>query len=332
MGGHEVAFGVFWAVFFAFAFATFWLFFRFHVWAAWGACVVGGLAFGAAWRGRWWSKVAAVAVLALAVGAETANTLEKPVQWGRPNVYGVETEEMLEFLRSNVAPEPVLANFGISGSIAAYGGCPVVLHPKFEGKDIREAVEEYLLALFKGDEDGFAAWMDGRKATVYVHSMGELSNLAPEYAPRFMVDALEPAAEAAVRVFEERPGEAKRFKLLFQNRKFRVFRLLGGDESAPPFICPRRGSDGLPGVFWKIAERNAQVGNLARAWAFALVSLRADAGSADAQELVRELMQREPEDEPYDETEDFWARAVLYDPLPWAPWWGLADWELGAAP
>ena len=208
----------------------------------------------------------------------------------------------------------------------------MVLHPKFEGKDIREAVEEYLEALFKGDEDGFAAWMDGRKATVYVHSMGELSNLAPEYAPRFMVNALNPEAEAAVRVFEERPGEAKRFKLLFQNRKYRVFRLLAVDEWEPPFICPRRGSDGLPGVFWRIAERNTQVGNFARAWAFALVSLRADPGSADAQELVRELMQREPEDEPYDETEDFWARAVLYDPLPWAPWRGLVDWELGAKP
>ena len=261
-------------------------------------------------------------------GGWGANTLDTPVRWGRPNVYGAETEEMLDFLRSNVAPEPVLANFGISGSIAAYGGCPVVLHPKFEGKEIREAVEGYLEALFKGDEAGFAEWMAARDATVYVHSMGELSNLAPEYSPRFMVDALEPASDAAVRVFEERPGEAKRFKLLFQNRKFRVYRLLPKREEAlPPFICPRERPK-LAEVFSEIAEKSAAIAGFeARAWAFAVVALRADPDSPGMQELVRELIQREPEDEPYDETDDPWAQAVLYDALPWAPSRSLADWR-----
>ena len=203
----------------------------------------------------------------------------------------------------------------------------MVLHPKFEGKEIREAVEGYLEALFKGDEDGFAEWMAARDATVYVHSMGELSNLAPEYSPRFMVDALEPAADAAVRVFEERPGEAKRFKLLFQNRKFRVYRLLPKrEEPSPPFIC-RRERPKLAEVFSEIAEKCAAIAGFeARAWAFAVVALRADPDSPGMQELVRELVQREPEDEPYDETDDLWAQAVLYDALPWAPSRSLAEW------
>lgn len=329
--------GVFWAVFWAVSFVSFVLFFRFHVWVAWASAVLAGLLFGAAWRGRWWSKAAALAVAALVLWTETANTLREPIRWGRPNVYGEETAAMLDYLRSNVAPEPVLANFGISGSIAAYGGCPIVLHPKFETQAIRDAVREYLDALFKGDEDAFADWMDSRRATVYVHSMGELSTLAPEYSPRFMVDALDPAADAAVRVFEERPKEAKRFKLVFQNRKYRVFRLLGaaGKDAEPGTTARvrRKAPDPrLPVVFADIARRNAEAGNDARAWAFALVALRADAEYAPAQELVRELMLREPEDEPYEETDDRWAQLALFETLPWAPSLSLWGWESAAPP
>ena len=324
-------FAPFWAAFWLLSFVSFVLFFRFHVWLAWASAVLAGLLFGAVWRGRWWAKLAAVAVAALVLVAETANTLREPVRWGRPNVYGEETAAMLDYLRSNVAPEPVLANFGISGSIAAYGGCPIVLHPKFETQAIRDAVREYLEALFKGNEDAFADWMDARRATVYVHSMGELSGLAPEYSPRFMVDALDPAPDAAVRVFEERPKEARRFKLVFQNRKYRVFRLLGAvgkDQEAEDGARRRRGEKlRLPIVFADIARRNVEAGNDARAWAFALVALRADAEYAPAQELVRELMLREPEDEPYEETDDRWAQLALFDPLPWAPSRSLWGWE-----
>ena len=237
-----------------------------------------------------------------------------------PNVYAVETSEMLDFLNREVAPEPVLANFGISGAIATYAGCPVVLHPKFETLAARNAVHGYLEALFKGDEQAFAAWMDGHGATVYVHSMGELSNLAPELSPRFMVDALDPVPDAAVRLFEQRPRDLKRFKLLFQNRKFRVYRLLPPPfESSLPFVCPRERPH-LAEVFEEVATRCAAVaGYEARAWAFAIAALRIDPDSPAVQELVRDLMEREPEDEPYDLSEDPWALDVLLEPPTVAP-------------
>jgi len=259
--------------------AAFALFFRFHIWVALAAAALGGVAFGRWWRaggrrGRAWAAAAALAV----VGLEAAQTLDRPTRWGGPSVYPDETAELVAHLRTYAAPDPVLANFGVSGSIAAYGGCPVVLHPKFETRDIRERVREYGEALFKGTEEEFARWMDAWGAVVYVHSMGELSNLKPEASMRFMVDALEPAADAAVRLFEERPEELRRFKPEFANRKYRVYRLLGGEAGRR--LAARRA---------ELAAEALGSGKPQCAEAYATAALRADPDNESAQGLLQLL-------------------------------------------
>jgi hypothetical protein len=67
--------------------------------------------------------------------------------------------------------------------------------------------------------------MEAQGATVYVHSMGEFSEIQPGLQMRYMVDALDPATNAAARLFEQRPEELKHFEPQFANRKYRVFRL-----------------------------------------------------------------------------------------------------------
>ncbi len=227
------------------SFFTFILFFRFHVWVVVWVCGLVGLWAGLEGEGgvRWrrWLVAVLLAVGWLAeasqpwlgpipwdrpeVVAPEAQKWDGPLFWGRPNVYAAETEALMEHLRKYVAPEPVLANFGISAGIATYGGCPVVLHPKFESPEIREKVCEYGEALFKGDEAEFRGWMEAQGATVYVHSMGEFSDIQPGLQMRYMVDALNPATNAAARLFEQRPEELNYFVSQFANRKYRVFRL-----------------------------------------------------------------------------------------------------------
>ena len=227
------------------SFFSFILFFRFHVWVVVWMCGMVGLWAGLEGEGvgRWRRRLVAVF---LAVGwlaeasqpwlgpiqwsrpeviAPEAQKWDGPLFWGRPNVYAAETDALMDHLRKYVAPEPVLANFGISAGIATYGGCPVVLHPKFESPEIREKVREYGEALFKGDEAEFRDWMEAQGATVYVHSMGEFSEIQPGLQMRYMVDALDPATNAAARLFEQRPEELKFFVSQFANRKYRVFRL-----------------------------------------------------------------------------------------------------------
>ena len=71
----------------------------------------------------------------------------------------------------------------------------------------------------------------GVTALIFVaKEMGEFSHVAVGYQMRFMVDALHPPENAAARLFEKRMQDLKRFKLVHQTRKYRVFILR---ESAP---------------------------------------------------------------------------------------------------
>ena len=277
------------------SFSAFILFFRFHVWVAAFACGTIGLWAGLTAGTADWKGLAAGCALGLGLAAEASQPWLGPLHlgrkpadgpdgprwhgplfWGRPNVYAAETEELMEHLRTYVAPEPVLANFGISAGIATYGGCPVVLHPKFETREIRGLVEEYGEALFKGDEAEFKGWMEARGATVYVHSMGEFSEIEPGYQMRYMVDALDPATNAAARLFEQRPEELKHFAPQFANRKYRVYRAKASTTAAR--LAQARAEE---------ARAALEGGEIGLAAALAAHALRMDAGNADAQETLR---------------------------------------------
>ena len=278
------------------SFVAFILFFRFHVWVALFACGMVGLWAGqASTSGGRWGRGIAAGLLAFGwlleasqpwrgpirlrrpeVVAPEARKWDGPLYWGRPNVYAAETEALMEHLRKFVAPEPVLANFGISASIAAYGGCPVVLHPKFESPEIREKVREYGEALFKGDEAEFCDWMEAQGATVYVHSMGEFSEIQPGLQMRYMVDALDPATNAAARLFEQRPEELKYFGSQFANRKYRVFRLKQSPMAAR-----------LAQTLAEQARDALEQGELEIAETKAAHALRMDAENENGQEVLR---------------------------------------------
>jgi len=212
--------------YFSVSLVTFILFFRFHVWLVVFACALLGLGVGlTAPMARRWVRWSWLFLLSAGLLMEAAQSGQNPQRWGRPNVYAVEMKALMEHLRKYAAPEPVLANFGISASIATYGGCPVVLHPKFETPEIRETVQEYGEVLFRGSEQEFCEWMEAKGATIYVHSMGEFAKLHPEYQMRYMVNTMDPPTNAAARLFEQRPEELEHFVPQFANRKYRVFRL-----------------------------------------------------------------------------------------------------------
>lgn len=263
------------------------LFFRFHIFLALTSCLLTGLLVArlgckGPWRGV--RVLAMLVVFGMVLYGEAARTLWHPEQWGRPNLHVKETEALIEALQKDVTPDPVLANFGISGSIAAYANCPIVLHPKFESPEIREATEAFWNALFKGDEDAFAAFMESKKAVVYVHTMGQLANNGWELSPRYMVDALHPSEDAVVHLFEKGEIEKlKRFSLVYENRRFRVYRLkaeAGRLDSAPMALADERASLGFEAL---------SVGEVEKALAYAVLALRTAPDCAAAQGLIRLL-------------------------------------------
>lgn len=222
--------------------AVFFLFVRFCVFAALFAAAVLGV--WAAWavRRRGWKRWVSVVALATGGLAESGFVVHEAESLGSVPVLYPQLEEMGAWLKANVAPAPVLANFQTSGFVLAYGRCPVVLHPKFESTEIRRRVRDYATHLFRGTERGLRDWAEGFGARYLVYSMGEFANQAPELTLRYMVDALEPPQDAPARGFEYGPGTMACFHLVWQNPKYRVFRIVASaeEETAGKLVAAAR--------------------------------------------------------------------------------------------
>ncbi len=153
-------------------------------------------------------------------------------RWGHPGQSYTDLQDLAEQLRA--IPEsdrgPVLAHFGVSGSILESTGFPILLHPKFETPEIRERVRAFLEHLFLRDEKAFRDWAIAHGARWYVHSMGSLAGGDTRDAPRYMVDALSPPPEAAVHVLESQPESATWFRPVSANRKYRIYRLVTEED------------------------------------------------------------------------------------------------------
>ena len=240
---------------------TFILFYRFHVFLAVFAAVGLGVLAGETIRRRDWIPWVVMPLLAFGVVVEALQVLRQPERWGRGFYYD-EVRELTRWMREHAAGRPVLANFGISASLAAYSGCPVVLHPKFEGAEIRNRVRTYGEALFSGDEKHLRDWAGRYGAEYLVFALGEFSSIAPSQQMRYFVNVLSPPAQAAARLLDKNPERARYFLYQWGNRKYRVFKILtSADERTA-------------GNYSRQAEERLQQGDLDRAESWSLASIR----------------------------------------------------------
>ncbi len=254
------------------------LFARFHVFVALFAA--GLLGFFAAWggRGRWWRLLLVVLLLGAGLCVEGAHVLAQRERWGRPNVYYEEVAGLVERLKVSVTPEPVLANFGISASILTYGGCPILLHPKFESEEIRERVQDYVNLLFGGTEEELGAWMRARGTRYYVYALGEFSSIAPDQQLRYMANIMNPSTNSPAWKFEFAPERARHFEELWSNRKYRLLRLISGDDAQE---AERRALE---------AEKRFQGGALGSAQRASMGALEFDEDNERAMTVLRHVL------------------------------------------
>jgi hypothetical protein len=204
-----------------------------------------------------------------------------PERWGRTNVYYKELAELAAWLYEHAAPDPVLANFGVSGTIAAYGKCPIVLHPKFESGAIRDRVREYGELLFNGTERGFRDWADARGAKYYVYSLGEFATEHPELQMRYFVDALNPPETAPARLFESSPAKLTYFTRLWGNRKYAVYEIVS------------RATEREAGGHAAAARAALERGDLEEAQKEAEASLKIDPRQEQAMDVIRHVISLE---------------------------------------
>ena len=269
--------------FFTATLTAFVFFARFHVYLAlFTSAILGGWAARSEAAGRTWRhgrvlRWSVTALLLAGLGGEAAHTLEKPERWGRGPVYYKEMKELTDWLARHVQAEPVLANFGISAAILTYGHCPVILHPKFESREMRERVREYGEKLFKGTEREFRDWADNLGARYYVYARGEFSSVEPTRQMRYFVNAMDPPEWAAARLLEFRPQETTRFRPVWENRKYRVFRI------------QTRAEEARSRVYGEEAQSALERGELTRAEERATAALMLNPGNEAAQQVLRHV-------------------------------------------
>jgi len=221
-----------WILFFGVSVAAYILFFRFHVFVALAVAVLIGWMYGQMkdisilWRGL------VLVVITFSIVIEARHTYEQRLAMGRPNVYYQELKELADWLREEVAPSPVLANMGVSAYIAAYGKCPIVIHPKFEDPSIRIRLQEYGELLFGSDEKSLRDWMDEHQVAYYVYSKGEFAKEKPEYQMRYFANMMNPPDSVPAKRFESDDQTLRYFTRMWGNRKYVVYKVISQQDES----------------------------------------------------------------------------------------------------
>ncbi len=127
-------------------------------------------------------------------------------------------KKLVAWLRDNTEKDAVvLANFTLEPTIFADAERAIVLHPKFESKDMRLKVKEYLEALFSEDEKDFHDFCVKYGVNYYVLHPGVFSGpTSPDwiYSHRYMVDRAERRPEYASVAMQVNPDRLRYFKKL----------------------------------------------------------------------------------------------------------------------
>jgi len=216
----------FWILVLVVSLLAFVFFVRFHVFVALAISMLAGwMCSRLACEARF-SRIVIVSLVLIAGVFEATHTMRERVNMGRPNVYYQQLSDLADWLKEHVAPQPVLANMGASAYIAAYGKCPIVIHPKFEDPVIRKRLEEYGKILFGANEKDLRDWMDALGVEHFVYSKGEFSSIKPEYQMRYFVNMMNPPDHVPARRFERDDDSLHYFQRLWGNDKYVVYRIL----------------------------------------------------------------------------------------------------------
>ena len=148
----------------------------------------------------------------------------------RPSGSYENERSLIEWLRRSGRGRPVAAPFGLSASLLAYAGSPILLHPKFETLGIREKTARFLDALYS-DESALEAYCRKYGAGLLVYSTDLVLDETSDGA-RYMSGRLPLRRDSAAFRLHFEPEKAQRFRLLAENEDYRVFAVGRSTEPA----------------------------------------------------------------------------------------------------
>ena len=143
----------------------------------------------------------------------------------RAPVVPADYKPVVRWLNDNTPTNAVvLANISESPVFLAYTGRPIILHSKFENREIRERYREFLEAIYS-DEDHFFAFATKYGADYFVCD-GASFLMPTTESRRYKANRLEPLdANCAAMLFAGAPQRLRHFELEFGTERFTVFRV-----------------------------------------------------------------------------------------------------------
>lgn len=230
-------------LFLALAFVPlYFLFYRMEVFLILFMCALIGASAGCSKKIFPRASYAWVVVLALAFLFEADRTFAGVRAWGRDVDYP-RVEDIARWTKANIPEEGVvLATFGLSPSILAYGERNIILHPKYEDPVLREKVRMYDKAVFCDSEEKFSLLCGQFGVTHYIHSKGTFSDRSIN-GRRYLAGVLHPSPDSNAFKFEGAPDRLTKFKKLYDNGKYIVFKVIGAKEIAEAERCVEKGNN-----------------------------------------------------------------------------------------
>jgi hypothetical protein len=199
-----------------------------------------------------WMVVRYFSFVGFAAAAMAAGLMTRPAVWWKLALTGAAVWQlaMLDYRPlERVQPSPaeyrpiaqwlqqytptnavVLAHISESPVFWAHTGRPIILHSKFENREIRQRFREFLESIY-GSEEAFYQFCRRNGADYFVYDIGFM--MPGKESRRYKADKLgELDPDSAAMLFQYHPDRLRHFKLETANDRFAIFRVLRQAESA----------------------------------------------------------------------------------------------------
>jgi hypothetical protein len=201
-------------------------------------------------------------ILALFIEAENItkdfSRFERPVLY--PHLEGVTS-----WIRESTPKESIiLANFGLSPSFLAYSQRGIVLHPKYESKDMREKIREFAETLFESSEDSFYRFCIKNGVKYYVHAMGTFQDRS-SYSWAYMANQWRPetsqlplnqkSTDRTLAARFEFGLTLRKFYWIQDQGKYRIYKVIEPQEFRRAKLLKKEGDRFFKKGLFKNAER-----------------------------------------------------------------------------
>ncbi len=149
--------------------------------------------------------------------------------------------DMVSWVRTHTRPtDTILASYSVSPSLAAYAQRPIAIQPKYETARFRRKIQLFEQALMAPKEAAFYSLCKTWRVRYYVHSKGFYADHSVN-SFRYLVGDLKPSSETNLFKFEINPRLLNNFRLLYQNDKYLVYRVVDIDDLQKSQFCLAKG-------------------------------------------------------------------------------------------